>query len=646
MPELITNMRGDRAFHKPTAQIIRFGIAAGFVGLLSTTLANPVDASHRSVWAVRWAAQHPNQEASYLRSIRSHHYRIYRTARRERVHHASHAWKPNHEMAHASYHALAPLPSYRVASIAPMLPFVKLPAHFHAIMDTSVVQAGDTNVTLDFAGADISDVLKALAMQTHSNIVAGKDVTGAITVSLANVTLDEALDMITKLSGYQYAKVGRTYVVGTQATVAALTNSGTASAPATTAVIVFNYSDPTDLSSFLETRFPTMKVSAGKSSTGKTSGGILVITGTESDIEDAKAFVAETEAALSKGIVSANTQVYRIKYADTSDLVTVLSRLVPGVVITPGPSMSNDLRAPTTADSSSVATTTAPQGQAQGGAGGAGTAPGPTTTLAANLHTPTLLLSGPDEEITRALDLLAKIDVKPAQINYDAKVAEVNLDSAKNVGLMWDLSNARTSFSEVSPAGGSNSAIKFGTIGRTLFSNFAQVQLNAMVNSGDAKILSDPNISAVDGQQAAVFIGDTINYVSSITQTATGQNVTTASVNIGIKLYVTGKVNNDGYVTLNIHPEVSTISGYLSVPGGGSLPQISTREATTTVRVKDGDVLAIGGLISQDDIKNINKIPLLGDLPFLGSLFRNTSKTHHRDEIVIFVKVNVSKDSV
>ena len=166
-----------------------------------------------------------------------------------------------------------------------------------------------------------------------------------------------------------------------------------------------------------------------------------------------------------------------------------------------------------------------------------------------------------------------------------------------------------------------------------------------MYQSGDAKLLSSPNISALDGQPAAVFIGDSITYVSSVTTGPTGQNITTATVNAGIKLLVTGKINNDGYVTMNIHPEVSTPTFKPSI-GGAVLPDISTREATTTVRVKDGDTIAIGGLISQQDVKNITKVPFLGDLPFFGQLFRDSQTSHNRNEIVIFVKVSIQKDAV
>ena len=172
----------------------------------------------------------------------------------------------------------------------------------------------------------------------------------------------------------------------------------------------------------------------------------------------------------------------------------------------------------------------------------------------------------------------------------------------------------------------------------------SRFKLNALFTNGDARLLSSPNISALDGQPAAVFIGDSITYVSSVTTGPTGQNITTATVNAGIKLLVTGKVNNDGYVTMNIHPEVSTPTFKPSI-GGAVLPDISTREATTTLRVKDGDTIAIGGLISDQDIKNVSKVPFLGDLPFFGQLFRDSQTSHARNEIVIFVKVSIQKDA-
>ncbi len=513
--------------------------------------------------------------------------------------------------------------------------------------------AGPQDVTLDFVAADINDVLKALAMQTHTNVVSGNDVKGTITVSLSHVTLAEALDMICHLSGYEYARVGKTYVVGSPASIATLTASGTATAPPVTAVLSYLYSSPDDLSGEIKQMAPNLKLTPGKAASGP--GGVLIVTGAPGDVEQARQIVTQSEAGLSRNVAASQTVLYNIKYASADDLQSVLSRLVPNLVITPGPSQGIIPAAPTTADAGGATSTTAAYGTA---------APGATVTatvgnVATKPTTHSLLLTGSDTDIARARQLLATVDTRPAQIKYEAKVTEVNLNSLKNLGLKYDFTGASTRIGETpdniskgppilgeNGFAGAHRLSTFGALARTSISDLVTVSLDALFQSGDARLLSDPNISALDGQPAAAFIGDTVYYVSSITQTPTGQSVTTSSVNVGIKLFVTGKASDDGYVTVNIHPEVSLITGYLAVPGGGKLPQVSTREATTTVRVKDGDTIAIGGLISSQDIKSVQKVPFLGDLPFLGNLFRDTSTTHSRNEVVIFVKVSVQKDSL
>ena len=513
------------------------------------------------------------------------------------------------------------------------------------------------DVTLDFVGADINDVLKALAMQTHTNIVSGNDVKGPITVSLAHVSLEEALDLITRLSGYQYAKVGRTYLVGTPAAIQALTAAGTAQSPPVTAVISFSYADPAGLTDALKQLLPNLKTTPGRSAGSQASGGVLIITGTLEDVEAARRIVAESDATLSKNIQSSRTELYQIKYASADDLQSVLSRLVPGIIITPAPTQRTAPVAPSTADAGGVTATTTSYGASGAPAGGTTTAV--TGTLPTKPTTSALLLTGSESDIARARQVLATVDVRPMQINYEAKIAEVNLNAQKSFGLGYSFAGAKTRIGE-SGAGGDNIAkgpptlgdsgypgrpFKFGTFSRTALGDLVDINLDLAQADGDAKVLSDPNISAIDGQQAAVFVGDSVTYVSSITSSPTGQNITTATVNPGIALYVTGKVNNDGYITLNIHPEVSTVT-FVTGIGGSQLPDISKREATTTLRVKDGDTIAIGGLISDQDVKNINKVPFLGDLPFFGQLFRDTSHTHNRNEVVIFVKVSIQKDTV
>jgi type II secretory pathway component GspD/PulD (secretin) len=639
MHNVKNTQRGRRAPHPP---ILAAAGLATLVGIAAAT-ASPAQAAqaHRSIWAVRWSQAHPAQAAAHQRAL--HHKpsgAAHNASRPHLTSTATHASRPHPALVAA--HAAS---TQRIASaVVPLVPKIPMLA---------AVQAASDDVSLDFATADINDVLKALALQSRQNIVSGADVKGNITVSLSHVSLEEALDMITRLSGYQYARIGRTYVVGSQASISALTASGTAAAPATTAVITFNYSDPSDLQTTIAARFPNLKATPGKASGGQGAGGVLVVTGTPTEIEAIRGLVAQAEEALSRGIAAARTHVYNIKYAAADDLQNVLARLVPGVIVTPGPSTAFNLKAPTTADSSGTTSTTATYGSA-GASGAAASAPGAVQTTKSTTYS--LLLTGPDADVERALGILGQVDVRPAQINYEAKITEINRDVEKNIGVNWDFSGAKTTIGELSPADSSSTdtagptthpgnIFKFGVIGRTAISNLATVSIDALYKNGDAKLLSNPNIAAIDGQPAAAFIGDTLHYISSITQTPTGQTVTTDTINVGIKLFVTGKVNNDGYITLNIHPEVSTVSGYLPVPGGGSLPQVANREANTTVRVKDGDTIAIGGLINEDDIKNVNKVPFLGDLPFFGQLFRDTKHTHHRNELVIFVKVSIMKDA-
>jgi len=495
------------------------------------------------------------------------------------------------------------------------------------------------DVTLDFVSADINDVLKALAMQTRSNIVSGSDVKGTITVSLAHVSLEEALDLITKLSGFQYAKIGKTYLVGSPTAIQTLTANGSAQSPAVTGVIAFSYSDSADLVNELKQLYPNLKTTPGKSAGSQPGGGVLVVTGSPEDVESARRMISDSESVLSKNIQASRTEIYNIKYVSADDLQLVLARLVPGVIITPGPVQHIYAPAPTTADAGGVTVTTTSIGASVGAV----------TSVTANLPvkptTNSLLLTGSDADLARALQVLATVDLRPAQINYEAKITEINLTKADHLGLTYDFSGAGSTVGETLSPDYAGKILKLGTFSRTPLSTFVRVQLNALYQSGDAKLLSSPNISAVDGQPAAVFIGDSITYVSSVTTGPTGQNITTATVNAGIKLLVTGKINNDGYVTMNIHPEVSTPTFKPSI-GGAVLPDISTREATTTVRVKDGDTIAIGGLISQQDVKNITKVPFFGDLPFFGQLFRDSQTTHNRNEIVIFVKVSIQKDAV
>ncbi len=551
---------------------------------------------------------------------------------------------------------LLPVAALALTSALLAAPALAQPTAAAAPHAVKAVTSSPDDVTLDFVSADINDVLKALAMQTHSNIVSGNDVKGSVTVSLAHVSLEEALDLVTRLSGYQYAKIGRTYLVGSPAAIQTLAAAGTAQTPAATTVISFTYSDPADLAKVVTDLFPNVRLTPGKSS-GSTSGGVLVATGTPADLDSVRRVVADAEGQLSRNIGTSRTEVYQIKYASADDLQSVITRLIPSLIVTPAPTQRTYAPAPATADAGGATATTTSYGAAATPAGGT------TTAITANLPvkptTTALLLTGSDTDIARARQVLATVDLRPAQITYEAKIIETNITDDKQLGLSYDfggavtrigetIDNLNTAVDPVGPTLGDNGypgkIQKLGTFARTAVSNLATVKLNALFANVNTKILASPNISAIDGQPAATFVGNTVSYISSVTQSPSGQNITTSTVNAGIKLYVTGKVNNDGYITMNLHPEVSLVTFAPGGAGGVQTPLVQTREATTTVRVKDGDTLVISGLINDQEVKSLSKVPLLGDVPFFGQLFRNTRTLRTHDQVMIFIKVSIQKE--
>ncbi len=520
----------------------------------------------------------------------------------------------------------------------------------------------EKRVSLDFVGADIADVLKALALQANVNIVTAADVKGNVTVSLQRVTVPEALDMVARLSGYRYASYGSAYVVGSEKSVGDLIKGSTevpAALPPITAFVPYRFLAAADLVKALESRYPGLKAFAGDD---KAAGGaegkagalnpsqvrILALTDTPDRVAEAREFVRGLDEAAQFPAQGSVTEVYRIRYVAPRDLATILSQLAPTVQVLAGPTQGF-----VSGSSGASASYAAGPGEgsgasANGGATGGGTS-SPAAALASGNAPTVLLLTGAPADLTRARQVLDQVDIRAPQMVFEAKVVDLNNSDASQIGLSYDFNNAGLGVRVGEPDAGPPAILgtgarkpNFGAIFRTPYS--IGVSLDLMARNGRARILANPNISALDGQPAVVFIGDQIKYVIRQEVTPTGTNIQTETATVGITLKVTGKSSPDGTITLYVHPEVSTISSFLSLGNGISLPQIATRFVDTTIRVKDGETIALGGLVRESDISNVQKVPFLGDLPFFGQLFKRTEKNKSRSEVVIFITSRLLKD--
>ncbi|MCX7926500.1 MAG: hypothetical protein N2554_11940, partial [Fimbriimonadales bacterium] len=190
-------------------------------------------------------------------------------------------------------------------------------------------------VSLDFVNAEIGDVLKALAIQSGANIITAPDVKGTITVSLSRLTVEESLNLITRLSGYRYEKLDNTYVVGTEESLKAFRGAPEPPAPPkpkTVEAFTFKVAKPTEIATYLSARFPELKVTPS----GEKESTYLLVEGDAETVERAREAAYAFEQQLT-GSVEVVTEVYRVKYADSRDLARILGQLVPAVKVSLGP---------------------------------------------------------------------------------------------------------------------------------------------------------------------------------------------------------------------------------------------------------------------------------------------------------------------
>ncbi|MBN9500333.1 MAG: hypothetical protein BGO01_18660 [Armatimonadetes bacterium 55-13] len=252
-----------------------------------------------------------------------------------------------------------------------------------------------------------------------------------------------------------------------------------------------------------------------------------------------------------------------------------------------------------------------------------------------------LMLKGTRQQIDRAKEYLAMVDIAPKQVAVEIRVMELSRDEALKFGLDWSILTGGTLTSlrinqgigDESSAGGikTNLGFKGGGTASILGS------LDALSTKNN--LLARPNILLSDGVVSNIFVGDTVRYVKSSTNSQNGPTIVTDEVNVGVDIAMAAKVGDDGNIVLDFNPVLSILQGFTDVPNNGKLPQTSVRSAMSRVNIKSGETIAIGGLIQDQDRKTYGGIPILKDLPLIGKLFGRTNNEKIRSEVVFFVTV-------
>jgi len=235
-----------------------------------------------------------------------------------------------------------------------------------------------------------------------------------------------------------------------------------------------------------------------------------------------------------------------------------------------------------------------------------------------------VIVSGNGELQASVENFVSSVDRASPQVLFEVKVADVTPETKdSNFGLEWGGTNLQGQ-----PTLGSTA---YAFTGASIPVN---VTLNALITQGRAQILATPRLFTLNNREADMLIGETYPVVFS-TSVLGGQNV--QFVDIGVKLRLTPTIGPDGVVTAELHPEFSELEGMTT----SGYPIIANRKINATLRVTDSQTIVLGGLMRDVDTQTISKIPGLGDIPVLGTFFRNKQAHHERDEIVFLITPHV-----
>jgi len=282
-------------------------------------------------------------------------------------------------------------------------------------------------------------------------------------------------------------------------------------------------------------------------------------------------------------------------------------------------------------------------------------------TLQDNQDTNTLIITCNPRDLVIIKQYLKSIDLPPMQVLIEAKIIDIDKSDIQNfdtgVGVTFMTSSTSGGGFSQSTSTVSNTAAHPGTsipytvskaadtTGLGFITNqkniFSDASINALVKNHKARVLASPSIATLNGHEASIVIGQKIS-VSTSTTTAGGStsgvvNQTTSNyIDVGTKLTVTPTVSPDGWITMKIEPEVSSVTDTTVAN-----PPISTRSAKTEVRVRNNETIVIGGLKSKNESRNRNGTPFLKDIPILGLLFQSRDTNIANGELTVLITPHI-----
>lgn len=460
-----------------------------------------------------------------------------------------------------------------------------------SLMDVDAEFETSEFVTINVEDANISEVLKAYSLQTGQSIVVGPDVVSdSVNVRLNNIPWENALDVILKPYGFGYRVVGDTIIISRLENI--VTVEGIE--PLVSKVFKLGYQDAYDIQAIIEAQLSVRgkyTILETKSLPGWEFGG-------------AGSSGSATEAGVRTR--KEKEEIQKSKIFVVTDVPSAVSKV---------------------------------------------------------------------EKIVEQIDLM------PQQVLIEAKFLEISSGDLSDIGLDYigGIENVESSGESTSPESSAiddvlkvlnmttgypnplNTAAAAGlsqdngiTLSHSVLGSWgAEMAFAFMAQDENANLLSAPKILTMNNQEAAILVGQKFPIIESQNNSGSGSSTTSTSLdyyeNIGIQLNVIPQVCADNYINMIVHPAVSEIESFesgvvtagSSVQSGTRYPLLKIREAETQILLKSDSTAVIGGLQTERDKEIIKKIPILGDIPFIGRLFRRETMTKEKIDLLIFIKATI-----
>ena len=510
---------------------------------------------------------------------------------------------------------------------------------------------------MNFKNTEVVDVLRAIAEVADVNLITDSNVSGTITVNLKEITFSKALDLITQTRALSYEWDENTVVV------AAPERLDSIYADIVTEFVEVQSADIDNIGTIVSEVFPQTQI------TLDTARRQFILKGEKNSVAEIKEMInrldsaqteQEVEAARSQEIkeeeseaekIEIYTASYQVLNAELSDLEQKLRTVVPGLEIT-----SNQLI--------NTMTISGEEEQVKKAISMAETYDQslepetrnirvdyvdteqiteivgkfyPEVKLHLNNKRKEVIVNGAKNKLDGVQDLINEINKPQDQVIIEVRVEEISTDKLKELGI--DLQNgtlSRLHFikDQNDPSFGSAETSEFGQIEgiELTWPNF----LRAINDDSSSKTLANPRLMTLNGEEASMAITDEVPYPVYDDE----GNQSFDYMQAGIDLTFTPWITENNEIELSMTPEVSSFG---PKPEGATLPPKKTRTVTTRLRLEDGETFAIGGLIQEDELESMSKVPLLGDIPVIGEIFKSRSVDNSRTELLIFVTPKIIK---